>query len=179
MTSDALNCGGCGTVCGGGLICTGGQCVCPGGGTPCGGQCTDLQTDLLNCGACGVACGGGQTCTSGSCQCLNVAVSFASDIQPIFTANCALRGCHGSLRPQEGMDLSAGAAFGSLVNVSASQCGSRLRVAPGDPAASYLMDKLLGVDLCYGSQMPKIGVSLAKNDIDRIGAWICNGAQNN
>lgn len=77
------------------------------------------------------------------------------------------------------MDLSAGAAFGSLVNVSASQCGSRLRVAPGDPAASYLMDKLLGVDLCYGSQMPKIGVSLAKNDIDRIGAWICNGAQNN
>lgn len=77
------------------------------------------------------------------------------------------------------MDLSTGAAYSSIVNVASQECTSRLRVKPGDPAGSYLMNKLMGVNLCYGSQMPKIGTSLPQTEIDLIGAWICNGAPNN
>jgi hypothetical protein len=40
------------------------------------------------------------------------------------------------------------------------------------------MNKLMGVNLCFGSQMPKAGVSLAQQELDAIGAWICGGAAN-
>lgn len=179
VLSDPSNCGACGNVCGGGQACTAGKCVCPGGGTVCGGHCVDTQTDLANCGACGNVCGGGQTCTSGACQCTSTTVSFSKDVQPIFSASCALRGCHGATSPKEGLDLSSGAAYSNLVNVAAHECSNRLRVKPGDPAASYVMNKLMGVSLCSGSQMPKAGSSLPKAEINSIGAWICSGAPNN
>jgi hypothetical protein len=147
----------------------------------CGGSCIGTQTDARNCGACGKTCGGGQICSSGMCQCTgSTSTSFASAVQPIFNASCAVNGCHAGTAPKQGLTLVAGASYGSLVGVAASECGSsRKRVQPGDPATSYLMDKLLGVNLCSGSQMPKSGQSLPKTEIDAIGAWICAGAQNN
>ncbi len=89
-------------------------------------------------------------------------------------------GCHSGAAPKQGLTLVSGMAYGSLVGVASSECGaSRKRVQPGDPSASYLMDKLLGTNLCSGSQMPKSGQGLPKAQIDTIGAWICAGAQNN
>jgi hypothetical protein len=41
---------------------------------------------------------------------------------------------------------------------------------------SYLINKLLGVDMCTGTQMPKADQSLAADDIQRISDWICQGA---
>jgi hypothetical protein len=105
-------------------------------------------------------------------------VSFAADIEPILAANCAGRGCHGSVAPKEGLNLTRGAAYGRLVGVESGQCQGRLLVEPGDPAGSYLMDKLLGVDLCAGTRMPKADSSLPKAQLDAIGAWICAGARN-
>jgi hypothetical protein len=82
--------------------------------------------------------------------------------------------------PQASLDLSSGAAYGNLVNVPSSQCSpSRLRVMPGDPGRSYLMNKLMGVNLCTGSQMPKAGTSLSSGELQSIGAWICGGAPQN
>jgi len=52
-------------------------------------------------------------------------------------------------------------------------------VVAGDPGASYVMRKLLGTNLCSGSQMPKAGQSLPQRDLDAIGGWICAGALNN
>ena len=44
------------------------------------------------------------------------AVSFAADVQPIFTANCAaVIGCHTPIAPAQGMDLSAGSAYAAIV----------------------------------------------------------------
>lgn len=176
--SDPSNCGACGTVCGGGQVCNAGNCGCPGGGTACGGRCVDTQIDSANCGTCGNVCGSGETCTSGACQCSAGTVSLSRDVQPIFSKSCALRGCHGATLPKEGLDLSSGASYSNLVNVAAKECTGRLRVKPGDPAASYLVNKLMGVNLCFGSQMPKSGTSLPKAELDSIGTWICNGAPN-
>ncbi|HEY6560125.1 MAG TPA: hypothetical protein VI072_22730 [Polyangiaceae bacterium] len=101
-------------------------------------------------------------------------------MQPIFTASCTSRGCHSGTRPQEDLDLTAGKAWGELVGAPTKQCnGGRVLVVSGDPGASYLMQKLLGTNLCTGSQMPKSGQSLPQHELDTIGGWICAGAPNN
>ena len=67
-----------------------------------------------------------------------------------------------------------------LVGVKTDGCsGQRTLVVPGDASSSYLMQKLLGTDLCSGSQMPKAGQSLASPALAAISTWICQGAPNN
>src|SRR6476660_8584885 len=46
-------------------------------------------------------------------------ISFASTIQPIFNASCALAGCHIGPVPAENLDLTAGAAHAQTVGVPA------------------------------------------------------------
>jgi len=99
---------------------------------------------------------------------------FAADVQPIFTARCALGGCHDGATAQLGLDLGEGAAHAELVGVdSASQPGT-LRVAPGDPAASLLLLKL-GPNPPVGARMP-IGGALSAAEIAVIEAWVAAGA---
>lgn len=107
-------------------------------------------------------------------------VSLSANIQPIFTANCTNRGCHGGVRPAGELDLTAGRSYAELVNVASSQCmGGKRLVVPGDPAQSYIMNKLTGLGMCYGTQMPKVGVRLPPAQLDAISSWICSGAPNN
>jgi hypothetical protein len=40
------------------------------------------------------------------------------------------------------------------------------------------MDKMMGVDLCSGTAMPKLG-SLPSAELEIIANWICAGAPNN
>jgi hypothetical protein len=106
-------------------------------------------------------------------------VSFAANVQPIFTASCASAGCHKGIAAQEGLDLSVGKAYGGLVNVNAKQCNDgRKRVLPGEPSQSYVIDKMTGVDLCFGTAMPKLG-ALPSGQITTVANWICAGAPNN
>lgn len=145
----------------------------------CGAVCLDTQTDTSNCGACGNACAVGQTCAAGACTCGAASVSFAGAVQPIFTANCAQAGCHKGVMAQQGLDLSAGKAYAELVNVTASECpDQRKRVLPGQPSQSYIIDKMMNVDLCSGTKMPKLGL-LPQGQVTTIANWICEGAPNN
>ena len=122
-------------------------------------------------------CASTQTCSND--QCVWSRKTFAADVFPLFqTAGCAGNGCHGGMRPSENLDLStASIAFSALVNVRTGQCGgSKFRVVPGDPAASYLVAKLTGVGMCSGSVMPKAGSELSAAQIDVVRAWIGAGA---
>jgi hypothetical protein len=75
--------------------------------------------------------------------------------------------------------LTAGKAYQNLVGVTAAQCGDgRKRVVPGAPEDSYLIDKMLGVTLCMGSKMPKMG-AVNSATVEVVTAWICDGAKNN
>jgi hypothetical protein len=134
---------------------------------------------VANCGACGNTCAAGQTCAAGACTCGNASVSFAADVQPIFTQSCATNGCHKGAMPQQGMNLSAGQAYQEIVNVTAAQCSDgRKRVLPGQPSESYLIDKMMDVDLCSGTKMPKLSM-LGSGTIATVSNWICAGAPNN
>jgi hypothetical protein len=104
------------------------------------------------------------------------AVSYANQVQPIWNTSCTTN-CHGGARPSAQLDLTAAGSWGSLVNVPG-DC-NMLRVAPGAPANSYLLNKLTGQGICAGTQMPARGVSLPQSQIDLIRAWICQGAPKN
>jgi hypothetical protein len=86
--------------------------------------------------------------------------------------------CHGGNRPSAGLDLTTGHAYASLVGVP-SGCSGRLLVAPGSPSTSYIINKLTGVSMCSGTQMPARGVSLSQSQLDLLRSWICLGAPNN
>lgn len=178
--TSVLSCGGCDKACAAELTCAGGKCGCA-TGELCGTSCVDTRTDAANCGQCGVTCGAGEACVGGACQCsASGTVSFKGDVAPVLASACTAAGCHAGMKPKEGLALEATKSYAELVNVTASQCGGKRKlVAPGSPSSSYLLQKLLNVDICTGTQMPKAGQSLPQKQIDTISSWICSGAPNN
>jgi hypothetical protein len=104
-------------------------------------------------------------------QCDGRSVSFQHDVVPLI-GHCGGEECHGGL----GMSW----PYASLVNKMTMQCGDgRVFVKPGDPANSYLLQKLEGTHLCTGARMPKLGMPLSAADLQTIADWICEGAPNN
>jgi hypothetical protein len=117
--------------------------------------------------------------TGGECQ---DSVCFARDIQPIFSANCALSGCHAGTSPQQGQNLSEGLAYQAIVDVPANERAGMMRVKPAVPDSSYLVHKIQGTQASVGGsggQMPLGGAPLSQSQIDLIRAWIAAGARNN
>ena len=180
LQSDPNHCGDCDNACADGQVCLEGACSDDCGElTACGQSCVDLQSDPNHCGDCDNPCAEGETCSAGMCQCGEAQVSYTAQIEPIFAATCLGGGCHGGVAPKADLDLSAGQGPGEMVGVPAFQCSERLLVSPGLVDESYLMDKLRGVNMCSGSQMPKNDPALSADQLGLISDWICQGAPNN
>ena len=94
-------------------------------------------------------------------------VSFANDVQPIFSSNCT--GCHGG---------SGGLTLTSFENLIAGTSNNGPVVTSGDGAGSIIIQKLRGT-AGFGVQMPKDLLALSENLISTIETWINEGAQNN
>ena len=107
--------------------------------------------------------------------------SFANDIQPIFTARCAIGGCHTVNSARAEMVLAAGHAYDSLVNKPAFLNPVFDRVEPGDAANSWLVRMIEDDDAARSntSRMPLGGQPLTNNQIATIVNWIENGALRN
>lgn len=105
-------------------------------------------------------------------------ISFAADIAPILNNTCATMACHGGPMPAQELALGTASAYNELVNVESTQCPGRTLVVPSNPGASYLINKITGVDMCLGSRMPKLG-TLSAVEIQIITDWITEGAANN
>lgn len=90
-------------------------------------------------------------------------LTFATDIQPILTKNCA--SCHSGERPAEGLDLT------SFANMSKGAHGNPI-FAAGKSADSLLYKVVTGngADL-----MPPTG-KITDDEIAKIKAWIDGGA---
>lgn len=102
--------------------------------------------------------------------------TFSGAVQPILDARCATPGCHGSLAPQAGLDLTAGKSYDNLM-LAAMQNPDVPRVTPGNPTNSYLITKLTGNGL-QGVQMPMGSQPLSAEEIATIKTWISYGAPN-
>jgi len=109
-------------------------------------------------------------------------VSLSRDVQPIFSANCALSGCHAGSAPVLGQNLSSGLAYGSIVEVPAQEAPGYFRVRPFFPDSSYLVHKIEGTPEAlggFGARMPLGAPPLTEEDIATIRSWIAAGAPNN
>ena len=98
------------------------------------------------------------------CEGLEGGVTYQHDISPIFNLGCNGEQCH------------AVPTWKGLVSQPSHECCDRLLVAPGDPAHSYLVDKILGVHICSGDPMPLSRPPLSTSDTTTILRWICEGA---
>jgi hypothetical protein len=98
---------------------------------------------------------------------------LTSEIQPIFTASCALANCHVG-DGAGGLNLELGRSFTELVNAHSTEVDDVL-VAPGSPEESYLFEKITADLPRSGERMP-IGHPLDDLDIEAIEQWIAGGA---
>jgi len=103
------------------------------------------------------------------------AASLSEVQSQVFSASCT--SCHSGSSPSQGLNLSAGAAYGNTVNVASTQVPSLDLVEPGDADSSYLMQKLEGTAQT-GAQMPNGGPYLNSTLRQLVRDWIDAGAQN-
>ena len=109
-------------------------------------------------------------------------VDFPTQIQPVFSANCAISGCHtGETLPfggysGGGLILSENDAYDQLVEVVSKLDPDRfVRVKTGEPDKSLLIMKLEG-DTEAGAGMPLGESPLPDATIQIIRDWIAQGA---
>ena len=102
----------------------------------------------------------------------------------IFTPICSA--CHtgiGTSLPGV-QNLTAGNTFAAIVSVASVEQPSLLRIKPGDPTNSYLVQKILGASGITGSRMP-FGCGSTSNPcldqatINLVTTWVTQGALNN
>ncbi|MEM7136537.1 MAG: hypothetical protein AAF500_08160 [Myxococcota bacterium] len=141
-----------------------------GGSDPCGaGQ-------ILCDGECIEACGDGEV--ECDCVCIPAFEATLTDLQPsVFDVSCTFSGCHDSMAPAAGLDLSSfEASETNLINAPSTQVSGDL-VVPGELGASYLINKLTDVDIAPGTTpMPQGGFPLCDAKLNAVELWVADGA---
>jgi hypothetical protein len=102
-----------------------------------------------------------------------LSADFESLQANIFTPICSV--CHEGASAPEGLRLDADNSYNLLVDVPSTEVPSLMRVKPGDPANSYIIQKLEG-HAAVGGQMPLDGPYLPATTIAFVAQWITNGA---
>lgn len=123
-------------------------------------------------------CDGGSVVRNTGMAGVPTTVSFANEIRPIFERNgCLTSACHGGGLISSGYNLETYAGvFGPGDEARAlSTCD----VAPGEPDASYLMEKLSEDNPRLGARMPLNRPPLNDADLELIRTWIAEGALEN
>lgn len=98
---------------------------------------------------------------------------FASLQQHIFTPLCT--GCHAGAGAPLGLRLTEDVSYASIVNTPSVEVPSLQRVTPGNPDASYLLQKVSGT-AAVGDRMPLGGPPLSPDLIATLRQWIADGA---
>ena len=96
----------------------------------------------------------------------------------VIARSCVFSSCHSGVTGAGGLDLKTG-AYDHLVNAKSMQVPTRLRVMPGDPDASYLIEKLTLPKPTVGQRMPPGSEPLPEEEIEMFREWIAGGALNN
>jgi hypothetical protein len=121
------------------------------------------------------ACGGGGEDAPPTPPPAGLQPTLASIQANVFTPSCAKSGCHADPGAMLGLNLEAGQSAANLINVPSFYGGMIVRVIPGNPNDSFLIQKLEGTAL-FGAQMPADGLYLQQVTVDVIRQWIQDGA---
>jgi hypothetical protein len=102
-----------------------------------------------------------------------LAATFDAIQANVFTPICSV--CHIGATAPEGLMLDAAHSYNLLVGVPSTEVPTILRVDPGDPNDSYIIQKLEG-HAAVGGQMPLGETPLPASTIAFIAQWITDGA---
>jgi methionine-rich copper-binding protein CopC len=92
----------------------------------------------------------------------------------IFGPICS--GCHQGANAPQGLRLDAGNSYAMIVNVASAEVPGLLRINPGNPDTSYLVQKIQG-SAAVGARMPANGPPyLTQTQIDLVRSWVAAGA---
>ena len=116
----------------------------------------------------------GRPIESGSTGAGDLTATFQSIQDHVFTPICTV--CHAGGAAPQGLRLDAANSYAMLVGTPSSEVSGVLRVAPGNPDGSYVIQKLEG-HAAVGARMPLGGPYLDAATIDVIRQWIAAGAQ--
>jgi hypothetical protein len=113
--------------------------------------------------------------------------TFSSIQRDIFTApdstgRPACTGCHNNVNghsPSGGLTLNGDQAYDQLVNFVSIRKPGAVRVIPGNPEGSYMVQKIEGLSGIVGARMPLNGPYLSDGQILIIKRWIETGAPRN
>ena len=113
--------------------------------------------------------------------------TFSSIQRDIFaaadsTGRPACNGCHTAVNnrvPAGGLNLTGDGAYDELVGIVSPRKAGAIRVIPGDPDNSYLIQKIEGTPGIVGGRMPFTGPFLSDGQIRIIRRWIETGAPRN
>jgi hypothetical protein len=119
------------------------------------------------------ACGSGDGFVGSGGASGPLTANFDSIQANVFETVCVH--CHAGANAPVGLRLDAANSYALLVGVPSGERPSVLRVAPGDPNSSYLIQKLEGT-APVGERMPAGLPPLPQADIDVIRQWITDGA---
>ena len=122
----------------------------------------------------GLDANGNPIATDSSSPTAALTADFQSIQDNVFTPICTR--CHSGANAPEGLQLDEAHSYALLVGVPSTEIPSTLRVKPGDPTDSYLIQKLENSSGIVGAQMPFGGPYLPQATIDVIQQWITNGA---
>ncbi|MEO0794244.1 MAG: PSD1 and planctomycete cytochrome C domain-containing protein [Verrucomicrobiota bacterium] len=95
-------------------------------------------------------------------------IEFNEHIRPILTKNCAA--CHGGVKKSGGLSF----VFEEEA-IAVGQSGSQ-SIIPGDPDASYLIEKVTSTDPNFRMPPPDHGPALKEKEIALLKEWIKQGA---
>lgn len=107
----------------------------------------------------------GATARSNDSQPASSAIQFERDIVPIVSKYCL--SCHSASESEGGLDLSRRSSW-----IKGGDSGAAL--VPGDPSASYFLDRI------HADEMPPVEggkrIAVPKNEIAKLTAWVQQGA---
>jgi hypothetical protein len=105
-------------------------------------------------------------------------------VQALVAPRCSFAACHGGVAGS--LTLTGPGAYAALVGAPSFQVPRVARVAPGDPASSYLMIKLearmpsvaecAAAPRACGASMPQGEAALPATELAVVRAWIAAGA---
>ena len=113
----------------------------------------------------------------GSGDPIDPTATFTRVQNEIFTPTCARIGCHDRIGQQSQQILVAGEAYANIVNHPSVEMPNLMRIAPGDPANSYMYRKITGSGIT-GDRMPQALPPLTDAQIKLVRDWIRRGAPN-
>jgi hypothetical protein len=117
----------------------------------------------------------------GSDPCANVASTLESLEQHVFSPTCSRDTCHSGPQSEHTLSLLPGEAYANLVDVQpdnvTARLAGKLRVDPGNPENSFILDKLRGtLTMDEGERMPRGLPQIPAREIALIESWIAAGA---